>query len=53
MIRRITGIVLGVIAFFIVYWLTGGTATPSNPNWALAILVGLRGGARSGRGSWA
>ena len=41
MIRRITGIVLGVIAFFVVYWLTGGTATPSNPNWALAILVGL------------
>ena len=41
MIRRITGIVLGVIAFFIVYWLTGGTQTPSNPNWALAILVGL------------
>ena len=31
MIRRITGIVLGVVAFLIVYWLTGG----------LAILVGL------------
>jgi type VI protein secretion system component VasK len=41
MIRRITGIVLGVAAFFIVYWLSGGTATPSTPNWALAILVGL------------
>jgi uncharacterized membrane protein (DUF485 family) len=41
MIRRITGIVLGVAAFFIVYWLTGGMATPSTPNWALAILVGL------------
>ncbi len=41
MIRRITGIILGVIAFLIVYWLTGGTATPATPNWALAILVGL------------
>jgi cell shape-determining protein MreD len=41
MIRRITGIVLGVVAFFIVYWLTGGFATPATPNWALAILVGL------------
>ena len=41
MIWRITGIILGVVAFFIVYWLTGGLATPSNPNWALAILVGL------------
>ncbi len=41
MIRRITGIVLGVVAFLIVYWLTGGMATPSTPNWALAILVGL------------
>jgi type VI protein secretion system component VasK len=41
MIRRITGIVLGVVAFFIVYALSGGLATPSNPNWALAILVGL------------
>ena len=41
MIRRITGIILGVIAFLIVYWLTGGLATPSTPNWALAILVGL------------
>ena len=40
MIRRITGIILGVIAFFIVYWLTG-LGTPSQPNWALAILVGL------------
>ena len=41
MIRRITGIILGVVAFLVVYWLTGGTATPSTPNWALAILVGL------------
>jgi uncharacterized membrane protein (DUF485 family) len=41
LIRRITGIVLGVLAFLLVYWLTGGLATPSNPNWALAILVGL------------
>ena len=23
------------------YWLSGGFATPSTPNWALAILVGL------------
>ena len=41
MIRRITGIVLGIVAFFFVYWITGGTATPATPNWALAILVGL------------
>jgi cell shape-determining protein MreD len=41
MIRRITGIVLGVVAFLIVYWLTGGFATPATPNWALSILVGL------------
>jgi hypothetical protein len=41
MIRRITGIILGVVAFLIVYALTGGLATPSNPNWALSILVGL------------
>ncbi len=41
MIRRITGIVLGVVAFFIVYWLTGGFATPATPNWALSVLVGL------------
>ena len=41
MIRRIIGIVLGVVAFFIVYWLTGGLATPATPNWALALLVGL------------
>jgi cell shape-determining protein MreD len=40
MIRRITGIIAGVIAFLIVYWLTG-LGTPSSPNWALAILVGL------------
>ena len=40
MIRRITGIVLGVLAFLLVYWLTG-LGTPSEPNWALAILVGL------------
>ena len=41
MIRRITGIILGIAAFFVVYWLSGGFATPSTPNWALAILVGL------------
>ena len=41
MIRRITGIFLGVVAFFLVYWLSGGFANPSTPNWALAILVGL------------
>ena len=40
MIRRITGIVLGVLAFFLVYWLTG-LGTPSDPNLALALLVGL------------
>ena len=40
MIRRITGIILGVLAFLIVYWLSG-LGTPSNPNLALAILVGL------------
>ena len=40
MIRRITGIVLGVLAFLVVYWITG-LGTPSQPNWALAILVGL------------
>ena len=40
MIRRITGIILGVVAFLIVYWLTG-LGTPSNPNLALAVLVGL------------
>jgi len=41
MIRRITGIVLGIGAFLVVYWLTGGLANPATPNWALAILVGL------------
>jgi cell shape-determining protein MreD len=41
MIRRITGIILGVVAFFVVFWLSGGFATPATPNWALAILVGL------------
>jgi uncharacterized membrane protein (DUF485 family) len=41
MIRRISGIILGVIAFLIVFWLSGGLATPATPNWALAILVGL------------
>ena len=41
MIRRISGIVLGVLAFLLVYALSGGMATPSNPNWALSILVGL------------
>jgi len=40
MIRRIVGIVLGVVAFFIVYWITG-LGTPSQPNWALAALIGL------------
>jgi cell shape-determining protein MreD len=40
-IRRITGIILGVLAFLLVYWLSGGFATPSTPNWALSILVGL------------
>ncbi len=40
MIRRITGIILGVLVFFVVYWLTG-LGTPSNPNWALAALIGL------------
>jgi len=41
MIRRITGIIIGVIAFGLVYWITSVTTTPSNPNWALAALVGL------------
>jgi len=40
MIRRITGIILGVLAFFVVYWATG-LGTPSDPNWALAALIGL------------
>jgi cell shape-determining protein MreD len=40
MIRRITGIIIGVLVFFLVYWLTG-LGTPSNPNWALAALIGL------------
>ena len=40
MIRRISGIVLGVIAFLLVYWLSG-LGTPSNPNLALSLLVGL------------
>jgi len=40
MIRRITGIILGVLAFFLVYWITG-LGTPSQPNLALAALVGL------------
>ena len=40
MIRRITGIILGVLAFFLVYGITG-FGTPSNPNWALAALIGL------------
>ena len=44
MIRRITGIILGVLAFFLVYWITG-LGTPSNPNWALAAPH------RAGRGS--
>jgi uncharacterized membrane protein (DUF485 family) len=41
MIRRISGIILGVLAFLVVYALSGGLATPSNPNWALSLLVGL------------
>lgn len=40
MIRRITGIILGVLAFLLVYW-ASGLGTPSNPNLALALLVGL------------
>ena len=40
MIRQITGIVLGVVAFLLVYWLTG-LGNPSSPNLALAALVGL------------
>ena len=40
MIRRVTGIILGVLVFFVVYWITG-FGTPSNPNWALAALIGL------------
>jgi hypothetical protein len=40
MIRRITGIILGVVAFLIVYWVSG-LGTPSQPNLALSILVGL------------
>ena len=40
MIRRITGIILWVLVFFVVYWITG-LGTPSNPNWALAALIGL------------
>ena len=40
MIRRITGIVIGVLAFLLVYWITG-LGTPSEPQWALAALVGL------------
>ena len=40
MIRRITGIILGVVSFLLVYWLSG-LGTPSNPNLALALLVGL------------
>jgi Na+-transporting NADH:ubiquinone oxidoreductase subunit NqrB len=41
MIRRITGIIIGVLAFLLVYWLTSVTSTPSSPNWALAALIGL------------
>lgn len=40
MIRRISGIILGVLAFLVVYWFTG-LGTPSQPNWALAALIGL------------
>lgn len=41
MIRRITGIILGVLAFLVVWYFSGGNQTPSNPNWALSLLVGL------------
>lgn len=41
MIRRISGIILGVLAFLLVYWLSGGFATPATPNWALSLLIGL------------
>jgi len=40
MIRRITGIIIGVLVFLLVFWITG-LGNPSNPNWALAALVGL------------
>ena len=40
MIRRITGIIIGVVAFLLVYWLTGLGDTVQ-PNLALALLVGL------------
>ncbi len=40
MIRRITGIIIGVLAFLLVYWATG-LGTPSDPNLALAALIGL------------
>jgi hypothetical protein len=40
MIRRITGIILVVLAFLLVYWATS-LGTPSQPNLALALLVGL------------
>jgi cell shape-determining protein MreD len=40
MIRRITGIIIGVLAGLLVYWITG-LGTPSEPQWALAVLVGL------------
>ena len=40
MIRRITGIIIGVLAFLLVYWITG-LGTPSEPNLALAALIGL------------
>jgi len=38
MIRRITGIIIGVVAFLLVYWLTG-LGTPSQPNLALALYL--------------
>ena len=44
MIWRITGIILGVVAFLLVYWLSG-LGTPSQPNLALALL------GRPGRGA--
>jgi hypothetical protein len=40
MIRRITGIILGVLAFLLVYWVTG-LGQPSNPNIWAAALIGL------------
>ncbi len=42
MIRRITGIVLGVVAFLMVYCAhRRARRHRQSPNWALSILVGL------------